>query len=85
MSSQTINPMWTAYNNLHNEGGDGYNPHPQYVGTTDEPQWSILEDRKYRAMRIANATSTDDPRWEQLQAEIATLDAAIKIAHEQDI
>ncbi len=47
----TINPLWTAYNNLVNEGGEGYNPHPKYIGGSDEPQWSILGEQ---ADRLAN-------------------------------
>jgi hypothetical protein len=27
----TINPKWLAYNNVMNEGGEGYNPHPKYI------------------------------------------------------
>lgn len=26
-----INPKWLAYNNVVNEGGEGYNPHPKYI------------------------------------------------------
>jgi hypothetical protein len=26
-----INPAWIAYNDVQNEGGEGYNPHPKYV------------------------------------------------------
>ena len=29
--AKSLNPEWLAYNNLVNEGGDGYNPHPKYV------------------------------------------------------
>jgi hypothetical protein len=28
---QKLNPEWTSHNNLHNEGGEGYNPHPKYI------------------------------------------------------
>lgn len=28
---QKLNPEWTRYNNLQNEGGEGYNPHPKYI------------------------------------------------------
>jgi hypothetical protein len=26
-----LNPQWVAYNNGINEGGEGYNPYPQYL------------------------------------------------------
>lgn len=28
----TINPAWKQYNDINNEGGEGYNPHPKFVG-----------------------------------------------------
>ena len=34
MSNVTINPQWLAYNNLHNEGGEGYNPHRKWIAKT---------------------------------------------------
>lgn len=27
-----INPAWKQYNDINNEGGEGYNPHPKFVG-----------------------------------------------------
>lgn len=78
----TLNPLWTAYNNLNNEGGEGYNPHEQYINHDDdgEPLWSILDGKRARLMRVMNGTSTSDPRYAELEAEVATLAAAIKIA-----
>ena len=29
-----INPAWIAYNDLQNEGGEGYNPHPKYIAAS---------------------------------------------------
>lgn len=84
--TKTVNPLWTAYNNLHNEGGEGYNPHDQYITTGGgEPEWSKLDDRKYRLMRIMEGTSTSDPRYAELEKEVETLTAAIKIAKDNDI
>ncbi len=77
---QTINPLWTAYNNLHNEGGEGYNPHPKHVGSTGEPEWSKLSDKLYRLQRIQNGTSDADPRWAELEAEIKVVEAAHQFA-----
>jgi hypothetical protein len=34
LKNAKINPEWTAYNNLHNEGGEGYNPHPKHLSAT---------------------------------------------------
>lgn len=31
---QKINPAWVAHNELFNEGGEGYNPHPKYIIAT---------------------------------------------------
>ena len=31
MSNMTINPAWKAYNDINNEGGEGYNPHPKFI------------------------------------------------------
>lgn len=84
--TQTVNPLWTAYNNLHNEGGEGYNPHDQYITTGGgEPEWSKLDDRKYRLMRIMEGTSTSDPRYAEMGKEVETLTAAIKIAQAENI
>lgn len=83
---QTINPLWTAYNNLQNEGGEGYNPHDKYITTGDgEPEWSKLDDRKYRLLRIMEGTSTSDPRYAEMEKEVETLTAAIKIAQAENI
>lgn len=30
--AQQINPAWKQYNDINNEGGEGYNPHPKFVG-----------------------------------------------------
>lgn len=84
--SKTINPLWTAYNNLHNEGGEGYNPHEKYITTGGgEPLWSKMDDRKYRLLRIMEGTSTSDPRYAEMESEVETLTAAIKIAQAENI
>ncbi len=84
--TKSVNPLWTAYNNLFNEGGEGYNPHDQYITTgSGEPEWSKLDDRKYRLLRIMEGTSTSDPRYAEMEAEVETLTAAIKIAQAENI
>ena len=84
--TKSVNPLWTAYNNLFNEGGEGYNPHDQYITTGGgEPEWSKLDDRKYRLLRIMEGTSTTNPRYAEMEKEVETLTAAIKIAQAQNI
>lgn len=29
--SSKLNPEWVRFNNLNNEGAEGYNPHPKYI------------------------------------------------------
>jgi len=84
---KTTNPLFTAYNNLQNEGGEGYNPHPQYLQDSNdgEPEWSKLDDKKYHIMRCMEGTSTSDPRYAEMEKEVATLTAAIAIAKAQNI
>ena len=82
----TINPQWTAYNSLNNEGGEGFNPHDKYITAGDgEPLWSILDDQQYRLRRIRTGTSIDDPRYAELGKEIAELNVAIEIAKKEGI
>jgi hypothetical protein len=82
----TINPLWTAYNNLHNEGGEGYNPHEEHVSTGyGEPLWSKLETEAYRLQNLINGTSDTNPGWKQLNDQLATIRAAAKIASDANI
>lgn len=82
----TINPVWKAYNDFHNEGCEGYNPHEKYIETGNgEPIWSKLSEKAYRLQNLANATSTTDPRWKEITEEVKVLQAAAKAAMEQDI
>ncbi len=77
----TINPEWIAYNNINNEGGEGFNPHSKYVEAENgEPLWSILEGKQYRLKRIKNGTPTGSDRYEELEKEISELGVAIEIA-----
>lgn len=75
-----INSQWVAYNNIYNEGGEGYNPHPQYIEGKGEPEWSILDSKAAKIRRIMNCTSDSDPRFAELQAEYDVTIAAYKIA-----
>lgn len=80
-----INPLWTAYNNRNNEGGEGYNPHPKHFEDGGEPQWSILDSKRSRLMRIMEGTSMSDPRYAKMETEVSELEAAIKIAKKEGI
>ena len=83
---QIINPLWTAYNQVHNEGGEGYNPHPKQLdGGDGEPVWSKLDDKLYRTMRIMEGTSSSDPRYAELESQVVDLKAAIVIAKQEGI
>lgn len=31
-----LNPKWIKYNNIMNEGGEGYNPHNKYIATENK-------------------------------------------------
>lgn len=33
----TINPAWKQFNELFNEGGEGYNPHPKFIARSAAP------------------------------------------------
>jgi hypothetical protein len=32
-----INPAWKQFNDLYNEGGEGYNPHPKFIDRQAAP------------------------------------------------
>lgn len=74
-----INPKWVSYNNLHNEGGEGYNPHAKYIGESSEPAWSKMMDRMHQLERIMDGTSVSDPQYADMASEVDKLRAAIKI------
>lgn len=83
---KSVNHEWTAYNNLFNEGGEGYNPHEKYLTTGGgEPVWSKLDTRMHRLMRIMEGTSVYDRRYEEMEKEVAVLKDAIKIARAENI
>lgn len=81
-----INPLWTAYNNIHNEGGEGFNPHDKHLGSGGgEPLWSKLDDKKYRLENLLNFTSDADKRYDEIKAEILVVAAALEIAKKAGI
>lgn len=72
----------TTYNNLYNEGGEGYNPYKKQAEST-EPRWSILDSKRDRLIRIMNGTSMQDSRYAELGKELAAVEAEIKIEEEK--
>lgn len=76
-----INPMWTAYNAVNNEGGEGYNPHSKLVSDSDEPEWSILEERSSKMRRVLNGMSDNDSRYAAKRAEYEATNAAYQAAY----
>lgn len=80
------NPLWTAYNAVMNEGGEGFNPHAKTINTgRGEPEWSKLDDKKYRLENLLITTSDADPRYEEIKAEIKVVAAALEIAKKAGI
>jgi hypothetical protein len=73
-----MSKKYTNYNNLQNEGGDGYNPYDANTQVDNEPLWIKLDDQRHRLMRIMEATSTSGLRYAQLVGEVAALEAQIK-------
>lgn len=52
----SINPKWVAYNNLNNEGGEGYNPHPKYIVTGLQQNANTYVDGTRRKIEISGNT-----------------------------
>lgn len=83
---KAVNPEWSAYNNLINEGGGGYNPHEKYLTTGGgEPLWSKLDDKMHRLTRIMEGTSVYSRCYEEMEIEVETIKEAIKIARAENI
>ena len=59
------------FNNLYNEGGEGYNPHRPK--DADIPKWVVLLGERDRILRVMEATSLRDPRYAEPAAELAHL------------
>ena len=82
----TINPLWTAYNTLQNEGGEGFNPHSKFIDSgRGEPLWSKLGNQAYRLQNRINGTSHTDPDLAAMEAEYKILRAAEADAISRDI
>jgi hypothetical protein len=62
------------YSNLHNEGGEGYNPHNRRA-VSSEPEWSVLSGQIDRLRRMQESISpTGNPRrYAEMETEIERL------------
>lgn len=68
------NERW--YDQVHNEGGEGYNPH-RGSGETPEPLiWRLIGHRD-SLLAIMAGTSMQDRRYVELEADLAATNAAI--------
>lgn len=78
-----INPEWRAYNTLHNEGGEGYNPNPKYIETAPKPtmaRYMAALDKRDRIMRkLAYGDITATER-DQITAQLQTAEAELVAA-----
>ena len=53
-----INPKWTEYNQVMNEGGDGYNPHQKYIAAVGAS--SVAANNGARKMIAGKARTRDE-------------------------
>ena len=75
---------YTRYNNLHNEGEEGYNPYDRRAAESAEPRWSVLSGQRSRILRIMEGISISDPRYAEYEAQLAKIEAEIKIENEKE-
>lgn len=61
------------YDNLHNEGGEGYNPFREKGGPSP-PKGMALSEKKDRLKSIMAGTSIDDPRYAELQEQVKDIE-----------
>ena len=74
MSNVTINPQWLAYNSLHNEGGEGYNPHSKWIAKVAPVAAAAAKAAPVRYLRDERGnTIGSDKLAARLAAEEATL------------
>lgn len=90
MNNVTINPAWLAYNNLQNEGGEGYNPHQKWVAKVAAPVAAKSAATADRMLTQADGRVVPESkvraRLAKSEATIATLTNASAVAmFERDI
>jgi hypothetical protein len=73
--SQQINPAWVHHNNLYNEGGEGFNPHPKYISAaavTKAPARMIAGKMRTQAdaLKFARTCLSGEQR-KAFEAEVA--------------
>ena len=64
------------FDNLYNEGGEGYNPHRPK--DADIPRWVVLFGKKDRILRFREGTSLHDSRYAELQLELMNIEKEIE-------
>ena len=68
----------TQYNNLMNEGGEGYIPSYLEKKETEEPRIWVLRDKRDRIIDMQVSISTDDSRYAELEAQLLQIKAEIE-------
>ncbi|KQP37589.1 hypothetical protein ASF44_14700 [Pseudorhodoferax sp. Leaf274] len=89
-NSHTINPAWKAWNDVQNEGGEGYNPHEKWIAKTAAPVAAKTPAHLDRMLRQADGRPVPESkvraRLEKALATLPTLTNASAIAiFERDI
>lgn len=75
--ARTINPEWKKYNDLMNEGGEGYNPHKKWVYAASESPV---------AAKVATASKQDiDSRFVRDQRGNLVRASAMRESMQKDI
>lgn len=63
------------YDQINNEGGEGYNPYRGQRRESGEPEWSRVQTKLLKAQDQLNWTDLLSPKAETLRATIASLQA----------
>ena len=74
MSNVTINPAWLAFNDLINEGGEGFNPHPKWIAKTAAAVAPVATVKADRMLRDARGNTVPESKVRaRLAKSLATL------------
>jgi hypothetical protein len=64
------------WNDLQNEGGEGYRPTTKKDNNI--PRWVVLSGQRDRLLKIMESVSTADSRYAQYEIDLATVEAEIE-------
>lgn len=67
----------TSYNNLYNEGGEGYIPSKYQPKEAQEPRIWQLRGKRDSILHKMESVSTSDPRYDEYQQRLTELAAEI--------